>query len=290
MNKILLFGLLFIAVLTSFGQERSGDLTIYSNAGKKFYVILNGVRQNMDAQTNVKISGLKDRRYACKIIAEDKSFNIDKNVYIKFDTLVTYHIKGKRKKFKMRYFSEMALKEVNTQNGQTSIIYQPIDQVNNSEGGKATTTTVNIGNVTITNNTVINESTHVNNTTTNQTVNTETKYEEGNLYTDDDMFVTLGGGNCFLSDEAFEKSLVQISKEGFSENKMRIAKSITKTKCMTIEQISRMAEEFSFSADRMNFVKSAYDNCLYQSDYMQLIPLFTFSKDKIELEKFILSK
>jgi hypothetical protein len=385
MNKLILFSLLFFGVSLSFGQERSGDLTIYSNTGKKFYVVLNGVRQNIDAQTNVKVSGLKDRWYSCKIIAEDKSFSIDKNIGVKFDTLVTYRIKGKKSKYKMRYFSEIALKDASPDIEQTTVVYHSEDSGNNLEqttNGNGvsnvekttTTTTVTSSSTTSTN----SENTQNNNgninvgiainengmtTTTNgeggvnigftvsengmntnisgsgsgtgqgtgpgtgqgnqqggkknnsQTTTTETtttttttivngqvveethflnaddsKYEEGNIYSDDDMFVTLNSGNCYISDEAFKQNLELVANESFSEDKMRIAKSTAEHKCLTIDQIATMAKEFSFSEDRMNFVKAAYDNCLEQAEYINLMPLFTFSEDKTAFEKFVQSK
>ncbi len=116
-----------------FAQQRSGNLTIYSNTGKKFYVVLNGVRQNTEPETNVNVSGLTDSWYKCLIVAEDKSFSIEKNVGVKKDSVITYQISGKKGKYKMRYYSEASLNSYTVPQGQTEVVYHPTEYVPTTE-------------------------------------------------------------------------------------------------------------------------------------------------------------
>lgn len=127
-NLTLLF---FAAVLagTAFSQ-RTGDVTIYSNTGERFYVILNGIRQNQEAETNVKITGLSNNWYSCRILAEDQSFDIEKNIGVKSDSIITYRIIKKRKKYKMRYYSEASLGTAPTITDQRTIVYHPTEDYN----------------------------------------------------------------------------------------------------------------------------------------------------------------
>lgn len=104
-SKIIHLSFLFFTAIAGFGQS-SGNVTIYSNTGKKFFVILNGIRQNIIAETNVNVSGLTEEWYNCRVLAEDKSFDIEKNIGVKLNANVTYHVTGKKSKYKLRYYSE----------------------------------------------------------------------------------------------------------------------------------------------------------------------------------------
>ena len=107
MKRLLLLLTLFIGT-TSMAQGM-GDVTIYSNTGDQFYVVLNGVRQNIKPETNVKVTGLTDPWYSCKIVSANNNFTIEKNLPVKYDTLMTYRIVEKKGKFKLRFFSSAAL-------------------------------------------------------------------------------------------------------------------------------------------------------------------------------------
>lgn len=393
------FFLLFTLVFTfsaSFAQ-RTGDVTIYSNTGKKFYVVLNGVRQNMQAETNVKVSDLGDSWYSCRVIAEDKSFNIEKNIGVKKDSVVTYRITEKKGKFKLRYYSEASLGTAPVITDQTTVVYHSTEQpsgsvmTTNPNGGAvqatnggnisttggsttisstSTTTTstntdpngenINIdinmngtgintnvstngtetGNVSInmsgvenggnvntssstyeetvttsTTTTVNGTTTHSEQTTTTNsaTENGVTLYNEttttssggtttnisttgspgttstGNIYTGDDMTMTLEGG-CGTTESDMQQITAQMNQADFADDKMKVAQSAAQQKCFSVEQIKRIASLFDFDDDKMTFVKSAYLNCMNQTDYYQLKEIFTFDSDKEEFQNFVNSK
>src|ERR1051326_4003307 len=74
-----------IALTALFGfqliAQQNNNLVIFSQGGERFYVILNGIKQNASAQTNVKVTGLMNDGYKVKIIFENKSIpDIDKNI------------------------------------------------------------------------------------------------------------------------------------------------------------------------------------------------------------------
>jgi len=80
-KSILTIALTITAMVFAFAQ--SGSLTFFSQNGEKFYVILDGVRQNNAPSTNVKVTDLKRPQYKAKIIFEDAAIPaVDKNVYI----------------------------------------------------------------------------------------------------------------------------------------------------------------------------------------------------------------
>lgn len=289
--------LTLILLLTSFGvfAQRSGNLTIYSNTGKKFFVVLNGVRQNEQAQTNVAISGLKEPWYRCRIIAEDNSFDLEKNVGVKKDSTITYRVIKKRRKYKLRYFAEASNGNYQRPNDQIQITYHEKEEilsnddsgngsieinVNNNQTNTNQTTTTTTTTTTVNGNTVHEETTVV---TETQTSNNTTYFE------DEDMTVSIEGG-CSISDEQFEVLLVRIENESFSDDKLTMALAAVKSTCFTVAQIRALADQFSFSDNKMTLIKDAYLNCLNQSDYLELKSAFSFSSDQEELEKFIESK
>jgi hypothetical protein len=93
-----------MATATSFAQWLpTANLTIFSEDGHPFFVILNGERQNDDPQTNIRIEELPQPYYNCKIIfADNKLKDITKNMLMLVDADgipqdVTYRIKLDKK-------------------------------------------------------------------------------------------------------------------------------------------------------------------------------------------------
>lgn len=92
----------------------TANLTIFSEDGYKFFLILNGERMNDEAQTNIRIEELPQPYYNAKIIFEDKTQKpISKNNLMLTDAAgvpqdVTYKIKkDKSGKQLLRFFSFM---------------------------------------------------------------------------------------------------------------------------------------------------------------------------------------
>lgn len=79
MRKYLLLSLLLPLVSNINAQNR---LVVFNQEGKQFYIILNGVRQNVQPQTNVKIDELTSDAYKLKIIfADGVTADVDKSIY-----------------------------------------------------------------------------------------------------------------------------------------------------------------------------------------------------------------
>lgn len=176
-NLILLFSL-FIGSM-SFAQGK-GDVTIYSNTGNKFYVILNGVRQNDQPETNVKVTGLTNPWYDCKIMSANNNFTIEKKIVVKYDTLITYNIKEKRGKFKMRFLSEAPLGTSTAVPDQTVVGYhateEPANTRNESDNSNTNTNTkVNNNNTTETVTTTTSSTTSTSDSRNGTTGNDETE-------------------------------------------------------------------------------------------------------------------
>ena len=78
MKKIL--SLIFL--MSFIGISAQNNLVVFSENGEKFFLIINGVKQNLEAETNVKVTDLIQPNYKAKIVFEDKAKGVvDQNIY-----------------------------------------------------------------------------------------------------------------------------------------------------------------------------------------------------------------
>lgn len=119
MKKITTVLMVLMATLTFAQGSPIGHLTIFSEDGDKFYLILNGEQQNDIPQTNIRIEDLNQPYYNARIQFEDKSLmDITTNNMMIADvdgimSDVTYKIrrdKNKKGKMKMNYFSAVPVR------------------------------------------------------------------------------------------------------------------------------------------------------------------------------------
>ena len=118
-RKITLFGLLFFAVMAFAQNGPVGHLTIFSEDGDKFTLILNGEIINDEPQTNLRVEDLNQPYYSAKIKFQDETLaDITKSNLMLTDyngtfADVTYKIrrdKNNKKKLKMNYFSSIPVR------------------------------------------------------------------------------------------------------------------------------------------------------------------------------------
>lgn len=80
MKKVLFITAILVAITVKLYAQSS--VSVFSQDGEKFWVIINGIKQNDVPQTNVKVTGLTEPNYKFKVIFEDASIvSIDKNIY-----------------------------------------------------------------------------------------------------------------------------------------------------------------------------------------------------------------
>lgn len=187
MKRILL--LFTAALLTQINwAQASSNLIIFAEQATPFYAIVNGIKQNAEPETNVKITGLTNPANQVKIIFKDQSIpSIDKQVYFQeMNVEATMKIAQTKKGFKLKYFGEVPMGSATTDASQNVIEYHtvetPTSTVDNTN--RAPATLVNAP-TTSTTTTVVEETTTVTSTGTpaNSNVNTsitETSTTQGN--------------------------------------------------------------------------------------------------------------
>ena len=100
------------------------NFTVFNNGGQKFFLIMNGIKQNSLAQTNVEVSGVKNGGYSVKLIFEDgKTGDIDKNFFIESASDINTKIVFKKGKGKLQLVSMVPT--VSAQSGSDVVIFRP---------------------------------------------------------------------------------------------------------------------------------------------------------------------
>lgn len=303
--------LLLFASALSFGQiQPFGHLTIFSEDGDKFYLILNGERINDEPQTNIRVEELVQPYYNAKIIFEDKMRQeISKNFLQITDVDevfmdVTYKIKrdkNKPSKMKLNFFSMTPIAEryVAPSNmyvrrwGQPAPPQQVIVQQTAPVGvvQQTTTTTTSVGgvnagvsvggvgvNISI-NDPVFSGSTTVTETTTVTTGNSNIGYQE-----------PIQEG-CYgarpMNNGNFNSALQTIKNQGFDESRLKTAKQIAQNNCLNTNQIVEICKIFGFEETRLDFAKFAFDACVEPQNYFKVNNVFSFTSSADELNDFI---
>jgi hypothetical protein len=327
--------LLLLFLFTSqliFAQTSS--ITVFSQEGERFYVIVNGVRQNDAPSTNVKVTDLEKPNYLVKIIFEDQSIaSLNQNVYLlDYDekrTNVTFNLK-RDKKGKMKMAMNSFDYDVNSSKGTDVVKYHEVENpisipaknttsIPTTTSSKSTTTsstptattktettTVDMNMLGIGVNTKIEESEdnvnvnlNIGGINTSVTTETDTPVKHGRPKVLKDEIVTEKpvtttaventAKNCTIkmSTADFQRAKSSVEKQSFAETKMKVAKQITTSNCLSTDQIIEIVNLFSFEENKLDYAKFAYSKCVDKNNYFMVNDAFSFSSSTDELTEYI---
>ncbi|MCB9188517.1 MAG: DUF4476 domain-containing protein [Flavobacteriales bacterium] len=175
MKRILL--LFTAALLAQIGlAQQSSNLIIFAEQGTPFYAIVNGIKQNAEPETNVKITGLTNPANQIKIIFKDQSIpSLDKQIYFQeMNVEATMKISWTKKGYKLKYFGEVPMGTTTADASQNIIVYQTVEPTPAVDYSNNATSTQISAPATTTTTTVVEETTTVTSTSvpTNSQVNT----------------------------------------------------------------------------------------------------------------------
>lgn len=310
----LLTTLLFCSFIGFSQIQPFGHLSIFSEDGDRFQLILNGELINDIPQTNLRVEDLNQPYYNAKIIFADKSLQeITKNNLMITDidgvfTDVTYKIKrdkNKAGKMKMNFFSQIPVRQDFIPASNVHVIHygQPKSNVVLQQSGGVTQTTttttqsgVNIGaNVNIGG---INMGVSINDNmgdgvvtqTTTTTTHSSSAYSDehhGHQNYDNGRGCK---GKYAMSPKDFSNALATVKNQNFDETTLKTAKQIASANCLNVNQIIQLVKVFSFEESKLDFAKYAYDYCVDPKNYFNLNNVFSFSTSVEDLSDYIQSK
>lgn len=118
-------------------------------------------------------------------------------------------------------------------------------------------------------------------TTTNQTTTTEVQPEPqpaANTAT-----------QCYfpMSSAEFANAKSSVQKQSFEDGKLKVAKQIMSSNCMSVAQVKEIMAMFSFEETKLEWAKFAYGKTTDPQNYYQLNDGFTFSSSVDELNEYI---
>ncbi|HEX2628489.1 MAG TPA: DUF4476 domain-containing protein [Chitinophagaceae bacterium] len=96
--------------------------------------------------------------------------------------------------------------------------------------------------------------------------------------------------NRAMSDRDFNQVLVNISKEWLEANRMKSASSIIASNFLTSMQVKQMIHIFTFESNKLDLAKQAYSKTVDQRNFLSTVDdEFSFSSSRDELARFIRS-
>lgn len=288
--------MLFISCIASAQMQPVGHLTIFSESGDKFYLILNGERQNNVAQTNLRVEDLTNDYYTAKIIFEDKTIpDIDKKALMIADANgvksdVTYKIKknANNGKITLNYYSVQPVQQgfvtptnvhvVHYGVPETTVVTQTTTTSSNTVGANVNVGGVNM-NVTITDPTLNSTAT----TTYTETSTTNVQHTGHSHPKACSM-------SYVMSSTDFASALTTIKGQSFDDSRLKTAQQIAGSNCLSATQVSEICNAFSFDDSKLSFAKYAYNRCTEPNNYFKVNSVFKFSSSSDELNEYISSQ
>jgi hypothetical protein len=298
--KITLCAAFFLIMnLASAQIQPYGHLTIFSENGDKFFLVLNGEKINDVAQTNLRVEELTQPYYNAKIIFEDNTkTEISKN-YLQITDAdgifmdVTYKIKRDKNnasKMKLNFFSMIPVVQGYTppSNVYVTTFGQPRPAASGTVTQTTTTTAtsgginagVNVGGIGV--NVSINEPVMGTTITQTSTTHTTTSNQESS-YSEP---AGCANGRA-MNQSNFSSALETIKGQSFDDTRLKTAKQIASSNCMTASQIAEICKIFGFEESKLDFAKYAYSTCTEPSNYFKVNNVFAFSTSVDELTQYI---
>lgn len=286
-------------------QQLNWNATFFTEQGEKIYVVLNAIRQNEVAETNVKVTGLSNPNYKLKVVFANGALGeIDGNIYAPIEPgEMVYNIKkDKNGLYKVRMFSFAPMDELPPPPAvQNVVVFTPVERTTTTITQTTTGGTdnasigVNMGGMGVNVNVNINDPLNTTQTTqTTTTTTTTTINQSGTIRFNDPPLgqtppppppvapppppapVGCQGALPMVGSE-FQAALASIKKQNFEDVRLKSAKQITSINCLSTNQIKQIMMAFNFEDNRLDFAKYAYEFCTDRNKYFMLNDAFKFS-------------
>lgn len=307
MMKYVLLLALSMPFLAFAQNQRTGNLTIFSEDGDKFYLVLNGEKQNDIPQSNIRIEELPQPYYSARIIFADQSISaLSKNNLMITDADgtfmdVTYKIRrDKQGKPKLNYFSSIEVqRDFIPPSGM--YVHRYGQSINMDVDGGAvtkttTTTTTNVANASINvpgvsmNVTINDPDDAFTRTTTTRSTTTTTTTSSGDISAPTRPERGRGCNGWPMKAGDFSAARKTIQDAAFDDSKLSTAKTIVSANCLTTDQVISICGLFNFEENKLAFAKYAYKYTTDPKNYFKVGSVFVFDGSKTELNEFISSE
>ena len=325
MKNIFFFVIFLIAIVEI--KAQNSNLVFFSEQGEQFLLVLNGVQQNSDAQTNVKVTDIIGNTVKVKIMfANEVIPPIDKTLYYNPGMETTYSIKKNNKdEYVIRPLSEAPIAQIVTPVAnqevivygtpsvktqtvvtqpvatQTTVTQTTVTQPANGDGvsmgvsindpmsGANINMNVNAGTTSTSSSTTYSETTTTTTTVVNNGGYTEQVYEQPRQPEHYVMQGYNGPVGCPwpMDQSSFMQVKSSIQSKSFDDSKLTIAKQVLASNCMLSNQVKELMMLFSFEDSKLDFAKFAYGRTYDIGNFYLLNDAFDFESSIDELNQYI---
>lgn len=327
--KFKIFFLMFIITLISNNiySQCLSQLTIFHQDGEKFWVIIDGVKQNTAPQYTIFLDSLKGDFVKVKIIFDNEKIkDINKTIPLKDENDKCVHSKYVIKKVKNEYVMRLYSYEpiiiesknnelvndvqLNNQQPQQELNVQQPQQVqqnlqlqqpanqNQQQGGIGATIidpttgqpiSVNVSfNVPVTDPQNINQpQQEFSQNQVQKPIQTQVQNIEKQPQFQQQPQQISPTYYLPMSPEDFASAKASISSKSFEDSKLTLAKQIAASNHLTSKQVKEIMQLFSFEDSKLDFAKFAYKYVYDPNNYYIVNDAFKFSSSIDELNEFI---
>jgi hypothetical protein len=300
--------LLFCALPVLLQAQKTSNLVVFSENGEAFFLSIDGVKQNQEAQNNVRAEGLTGDFHKITVEFNEKELGIvNQNFMLEPGTEQKAQISLKKNgKWVVRPFGEpIALKE--SVQMESSPIPAPPSVIHASETApqkeNVTTTTTTVTSPAGTGESIdmsigiggesIGVSVRVNDGSVSQSTTTTVteSRSETTMVSEEPAEREVIVDDCApMATGDFQSALQSLKSKTFSDSRMTQAKQILKSNCLSADQVKSTMSLFEYEDDKLEFAKYAYDRCADPENFWKVNDAFEFEMTIDELNEFIESK
>ena len=325
MKKLIFLSLIIIGFFTRVSAtDYNSNLIVFAEDGQRFYLFLNGIRQNMVPDKLVKVTAIPLFYVNTRVVFEDTMIKpiYKKSVAVQDDRgqdlEVRYDVYTSPDKIRSLVFAISMPKQVAPKSSPdmmvvpfNSKIMPPIitlpktgqvsGSANKTVTQEITSTNANTGilrpgdadksklpNTTTTSTTTTTTySTSVNNSSPVVVTSTENSKPKNYL---PGYNGPIGCEGFPMNEVDFQSAITSVSNQSFDDSKLITAKQVANYNCLTTDQVKQLLTLFSFESNKLAFAKYVYGHTIDIANYFKINDVFSFSSSLKELNDYILTK
>jgi len=254
------------------GNYQQSSLSIYSDNGERFLLILNGVKQNVIPQSRIRVESLPQYLNDVQIVFTDsRTPPLRKRVNL------ADPVNGRA--------VNLTLRMMRGRNGNAFLRFQKMTECERDYHGSRDEYVMYYGNPQQIN--TITETTYTDPFTGDVVTQTTT------TTTDDVGFRNPpppARGPMPMDNRTFNDVKQSINNASFEDTKVQTAKTILANNFVTTDQVMELCNLFSFENSKVDFAKFAYNRTVDPNNFYRVANIFTFDGSKRELNNFISSQ
>ncbi len=305
--KQLFFNACIIGTILSYQLANAqNDLVVFSNNGEKFYLYVNGVKQNPDFETNVRVTNIKQPQVKLRVVFEDnkKIPDLYTNAMLMWEGEekkgweFVYQIVNKAGKYKIKPYSAAEIHREST-GDQTVVNYSNEEPAPNISVTSPANTNVSLNTQTVTSTSVTTTNSAAQSPRSNSPngavgINISLSPNSAGIQIHDDG--TTNNSSTSYTTSVVSTTVVSSSSTA-SENTAAPTTPATHPKPRTVvkcavsdtefENIKKSINSKSFEDSKLTVAKQICDSkCLKSSQVRDIMKLFSFEQTRLDFAKY----